>query len=171
MNRLQYARRQKLSWTGDESPDTELEGLLQLESRHNGPEPDAPRRQKRFRHLAIVGTVLLGAAGGACLLVEQHGLSQDAPGEIATMSLAEELTEAVLAQIPPSPAPSRRKQTNALLPAAPADVPAPVQVASVSATDLVSATPAPLAPNTVAPPSTAVVLRPRRRPSRSQLPR
>ena len=158
MNRLQYARRQKLSWTGDESPDTELEGLLQLESRHNGPEPDAPRRQKRFRHLAIVGAVLLGAAGGACLLVEQHGLSQDAPGEIATMSLAEKLTESSLgSNSTQSGAFEAKANETPLLPAAPADVPAPVQVASVSATDLVSATPAPLAPITVAPPSTAAV--------------
>jgi len=171
MNRLQHARRQKLSWTVDESPDTEQQGLLQLESRHNGAEPDAPRRQKRFRNLAILGTVLLGAAGSACLLVEQPGPGQDAPGDISTMSLAAKLPESSLGSNSTQSGASEAKANETpLLPAAPADVPAPVRVASVSATDLVSATPAPLPPITVAPASTAAAPPAKKAPEPSSAP-
>src|SRR5690349_18728662 len=135
MSRLQHARRQKLSWMPEEGQVQNLE-------------PN--RRQSRFPigRISIVGVVLLGAAGGASLLVGQRepGPDKSELAEAATMSVAEKSDERTMGSGVSLLGAAEAKANDTAFPPAPppaaAPIPEPVRVASVAPAEPISVAPA-----------------------------
>jgi hypothetical protein len=147
MSRLQHARRQKLSWMPEEGHGQNLE-------------PN--RRQSRFPigRISILGVVLLGAAGGASVLVGQREPGPDKAelAETATMSVTQKSDERTIGSGVSLLGTAEAKANDTAFPPAPpaaAPMPEPVRVASVAPAEPISVAPAPLAPAAVAAPPAA----------------